>query len=202
MKIYQYWSHTSLKMKCGYYETDKYIIKRSIGHVSDDSKKIISVCYNNPITPRVDMYFPIGSNCTLEDIDLVNQEPISRTIFCSSQYNVANNRSVISGDFITEFPRQFEKEYLRNLKSSMYCLSPHGHEPDCYRHWEAMYMGCIPITLKHKCLEAFYDLPILFLDSWDELTEELLLSKYEELLPRFNSEKLEEEYWVNLLETL
>jgi hypothetical protein len=65
-----------------------------------------------------------------------------------------------------------------------------------------MYMGCIPITIKHKVLEDFYDLPILFLDSWDDLTEDLLLSKYEELLPRFSSEKLEEEYWVNLLETL
>ena len=201
MKIYQYWTHTAFGLYYGIKETDNYIITRDKFSSLGTNKKIISIC--NPDVENVYMYFPLGTTCRLEDIDLVNQEPISRTILCSSQYNIQNYRYPITSEYITEFTYgQLPKDYLRNLKSSMYCLSPHGHTPDCYRHWEAMHMGCIPITLKHKALEGFYDLPILFLDSWDELTEELLISKYEELLPRFNSEKLEEEYWVNLLGTL
>ena len=97
------------------------------------------------------------------------------------------------------FDREPTRKFLQNMANAKYCLSPHGHTPDCYRHWEAMYVNCIPVTLKHKYLEPFYDMPILFLDSWDQLTEKLLIDSYDELSKR-SRDKLNIEYWLDMLE--
>lgn len=138
-------------------------------------------------------------------IHMVRNIPnIPKEYLCTSQYNMtpnANREYIRKFDFVTYIQESNTKEYLINLRKSKYCLSPHGIWPDCYRHWEAMYMNCIPITTKHKKLEKFYDMPILFLDDWSELTEEMLLNKYEEVSNR-SKEKLNLEYWINLAKTI
>ena len=37
-------------------------------------------------------------------------------------------------------------EYLRALSTSRYIISPQGDRPDCYRNYEAIGFGCIPIS--------------------------------------------------------
>lgn len=37
-------------------------------------------------------------------------------------------------------------EYLSNLLVSKYIISPKGDREDCFRHWEALLLGCIPIS--------------------------------------------------------
>jgi PAS domain-containing protein len=36
--------------------------------------------------------------------------------------------------------------YLEEIQSSRYILSPNGDRPECYRHYEAIGMGTIPVT--------------------------------------------------------
>jgi hypothetical protein len=96
------------------------------------------------------------------------------------------------------FEKSPRKDFLENLSSSKYVLSPWGFNPDCYRHWESMYLSAIPITLNHPKLEFMKDLPILFINSWDELSEELLETNYDALLNK-SREKLDIEYWINLM---
>ena len=49
-------------------------------------------------------------------------------------------------------------------------------------------------------MEDFYDLPILFVDDWDNLSEEYLNSKYDEIMSKeYNLEKLKINYWNNLI---
>jgi hypothetical protein len=73
------------------------------------------------------------------------------------------------------------EEYLLKLKSHKYTISPAGNSIDCHRIWESIYIGVIPIVESHKSLEQFYDLPILVVDSFEEVTEQLLETKYEEI---------------------
>ena len=70
------------------------------------------------------------------------------------------------------------KDYLTKLKSYKYAISPPGNSIDCHRIWECLYLGVIPIVEKHLALEFFYDLPILFVNSFEEVTEELLNKEY------------------------
>jgi hypothetical protein len=108
---------------------------------------------------------------------------------------------IINLPYVTYFEKQSNEEYLKNISSSKYVLSPHGETPDCYRHWESMYLSAIPITLNHPKLNSFKDLPILFLDSWDELSEELLNDRYSEILNK-SREKLDINYWIELMKVI
>lgn len=71
----------------------------------------------------------------------------------------------------------FEK-YLEILKSFKYVICPPGNSVDCHRIWEALYLGVIPIIEKHVAMEYFYDLPVMVVDKFDEITEEKLVSEY------------------------
>lgn len=72
--------------------------------------------------------------------------------------------------------------YMEVLSDSFFTLAPAGHNPECYRMFEAVEAGSIPVFVKndlyvtethhHPCKEAlhhWYDAPILVLESWDDL---------------------------------
>jgi hypothetical protein len=73
---------------------------------------------------------------------------------------------------------------------------------DCHRTWEALCLGCIPIV-KTSPLNSLYDgLPVLILNDWSDLTEELMQSTvldFKERQSEFQMEKLTLKYWVDLI---
>lgn len=122
-----------------------------------------------------------------------------KTILCSAQFSNTGLRQDISTfPFVTYFEKDNNLKYLQNIAKSKYVLSPHGHYPDCYRHYEAMYLSAIPITIRHPELYFLEDMPVLLLNSWDELTEELLISSYDTIINK-SREKLDINYWINLM---
>lgn len=73
-------------------------------------------------------------------------------------------------------------EYRATLLSSSFTLAPVGTADDCFRFWEAIEAGSIPIFVRrmgnvdkqHQCPDAFEDVlaadpPIVLLKDWDEL---------------------------------
>jgi len=78
-----------------------------------------------------------------------------------------------------------------------FVLSPFGCGLDCHRTWEALILGCIPI-IAHSGLDTLFDeLPVLFVNNWSDVTQNLLdatIKAYKG--KRFNYEKLKLEYWV------
>lgn len=155
-------------------------------------------------SPSSDCIFhlPIGAADKLAINIVKNYTDINRVDLCIAQFSNYTNvdREGLSAiPFVKYYEKENIHKYLLNMRKSKYCLSPHGDMADCYRHWEAMYMGCIPITLKHKQLERFYELPILFLDSWDQLTEQLLIDSYDSIMSKSDPNKLNIEYWIDEL---
>jgi len=63
-----------------------------------------------------------------------------------------------------------EKEFentIKLAKMSRFGLAPRGVGNDCYRVWEYLLLGLVPIVIRQQGMEALYeDLPILQLDSW------------------------------------
>lgn len=55
-------------------------------------------------------------------------------------------------------------ECLSEMAGHRFVLCPPGNGIDTHRMWEALYMGTIPVVQRHPALEAFADLPILFVD--------------------------------------
>jgi hypothetical protein len=84
----------------------------------------------------------------------------------------------------------------------MFVLSPRGNGLDCYRTWEALLIGTIPICLR-STLDPLYDgLPVLLVASWDDVTQELLLKKYKEFTNNkdmYNHERMFAQYWIDTI---
>ena len=91
------------------------------------------------------------------------------------------------------------------VATSKFILSPSGAGFDCYRHWESMYMGAIPVVERSTMDRSFARLPVLLVDSYSELTPAFLEAKWAEMTCRTDSydfSRLTVRYWENLLRTV
>jgi hypothetical protein len=88
------------------------------------------------------------------------------------------------------------ESYLDNIYNHKFVLCPEGNGTDTHRTWECLYMGTIPIE-KRNINNSFYtDLPICFVNDWEEITESFLNTEYERIKnTKFNLEKLDFDYW-------
>ena len=90
--------------------------------------------------------------------------------------------------------------FLTNLKESKFVFCPQGNGIDTHRIWETLYMGSYPVVIRHSTHNNLNDLPILFIDSWDEITENFLEQKYFEMKNlNYNYKKLTQSYWNNFI---
>ncbi|MBA3752147.1 hypothetical protein H0X06_05160 [Candidatus Dependentiae bacterium] len=93
--------------------------------------------------------------------------------------------------------------YITELSNYKFVLSPPGLGPDCYRVWESLLMGTVPIV-QHSPIDWLYEgLPVLFINEWEEVTEEFLHKKYEEIrAKKYSCEKLYMEYWIEKIDQI
>ena len=80
-----------------------------------------------------------------------------------------------------DFDKQNYESYLRKVSKYKYIISPPGNSIDCHRVWESIYVNTIPICLKSIPMHYFKEGPILFVDEWNDLNEELLNQSYEKI---------------------
>lgn len=74
---------------------------------------------------------------------------------------------------------------FRKMTEIMFVASPPGAGPDCYRTWEAIYAGAVPIVLEHAFPNYRKNYPVWVIHDWSELLNydgEKLKEKYFEIL--------------------
>jgi len=87
-------------------------------------------------------------------------------------------------------------QYISALTDHHFVISPEGNGLDCHRTWEALYAGRIPIIKRNHHTYMYEDLPVLIIDSWDQITKELLLRTLSDFRRRkFKLCKLYFRYW-------
>jgi len=92
------------------------------------------------------------------------------------------------------------KQFLKDIKSSKFVFCPRGNGIDTHRLWETLYMGSIPIVKYEEAHHLFTDLPILFIEDWNEINEDFLNEKYLEIINKeCNLDKLKISYWENFI---
>lgn len=92
------------------------------------------------------------------------------------------------------------EKFMATLTTYKFVLSPPGRGPDVHRTWEALLMGSIPVVQSGPLDFLYFDLPVLTVDTWDELTPDLLKSMHPVLLSRsYNFDKLFAPYWIQLI---
>jgi len=91
-------------------------------------------------------------------------------------------------------------EYLKEIKNSYFVLCPFGNGIDTHRLWETLYLGSIPIIKKHISYKTTEDLPVLCVDSFEEITEDYLYEALEKIKKgKFNYDKLSTTFWMNII---
>lgn len=89
------------------------------------------------------------------------------------------------------------KVYLQEIRNHEFVLCPRGYGVDTCRLWETLYLGSIPIVQRDIVHRGWLDLPIAWVDSWDEITPEWLDSQLERIRNgTWNMEKLKLSYWI------
>jgi hypothetical protein len=79
-----------------------------------------------------------------------------------------------------------------------FVASPFGYGIDCHRTWEALALGCIPIIKRSGLATLFDGMPVLVVNEWKDITEELLQSTLRMYADQKSWEhpKMRLEYWV------
>ena len=83
-----------------------------------------------------------------------------------------------------------------NTSKYAFVLSPYGQGMDCHRTWEALILGSIPILKSKEFVNMFKDLPVLFVEDWSDINQQLLddiIEKFKNM--PFNYDKLTLDYW-------
>jgi hypothetical protein len=91
-----------------------------------------------------------------------------------------------------------DQGYVDLVARSAFTLSWPGLGWDCFRTWEALYLGSIPVLKKTGgALDRLYDgLPVLYVDGWEQVTRQLLLDTLQNFSTRtFNFDKLTQQWW-------
>lgn len=75
------------------------------------------------------------------------------------------------------------REYIRRMDDHQYVACPLGNAEDCtHRVFEALYLNRYPVMIRNNFLEKVCEgLPVLFIDSWEQVNEEFLESSLMEL---------------------
>jgi hypothetical protein len=121
-----------------------------------------------------------------------------------------NAMSQIPGELVYYEPHLVQRLKSWNTqKEYAFIISPHGGGYDCHRLWEALILGCIPIVKTSPIDKLYEELPVLIVQSWSDITMELLVKTVEEFKIKhlnqpcgFNYDKLSLQYWMNRIKIL
>lgn len=148
----------------------------------------------------------------------VTPEVLSKDILCYARFTSRTNMNhrrvarefcdrskYITCDFLDPQPgdragpNQTEEtleRYFTSLNRAKFTICPPGNGSDTYRVWEALYCNCIPIVLDSPLYQNFNELPILRVNKWDELNENMLNVVYEKYIGQeWRSELLYKSYY-------
>lgn len=91
-------------------------------------------------------------------------------------------------------------QYAQQLGRSRFVLSPPGMGWDCYRTYEAIAMGAIPVVKRQPpCSDHLEALPVLLVDDWAEVTRERLQREWETRVP-MSTRTMTMSYWRTRIE--
>ncbi|MDN3507844.1 MAG: hypothetical protein P0S94_02860 [Simkaniaceae bacterium] len=95
------------------------------------------------------------------------------------------------------------KDYINELASARFVLSPRGANIDCYRTWEALYVGSIPVVESHGIDDVYEDLPVIIVKDLRQISKNFLDEQFCLLKTKsFNLKKLQIKYWYDLILTI
>jgi hypothetical protein len=92
------------------------------------------------------------------------------------------------------------QDYAYNIHAHRFVICPNGNGIDTHRMWEVLYAGSIPIVKRGINTEFYKELPVCFVDAWDEITLPFLQGEFKRIKEqKWNMRKLDFQYWNRLI---
>lgn len=172
------------KIRCLPLGTDEKTIEK-ITRINEELRTVghgkTNLCYAN---------FRIGSN--------PNDRIQAMNICASRGFMTAMHCDDIGFSQHTEIAQNI---YLENVVKSKFVVCPEGAGVDTYRFWETLYLGSIPVVKQNEWIKNF-NLPVVVLNDWYELSESFLNEKWVEIFRKicnneYNFKQLNRSYWID-----
>jgi hypothetical protein len=193
-------------------------IDPSFSPLADDRRVLRWFAQNSLLRHSRLTAIPIGlenrffhSNGVVRDFERLSRRPSRKADRILYGFQTGNNRAERTAAaealramrLADGIPRLNARRYRRLLVRYGFVASPPGAGVDCFRTWEALYLGVVPIVKRSLFYEFFPGLPVLIVDDWNEIVEwdEAFLAKSREILsPRIESSPyLRFDYWKGLI---
>jgi len=117
-------------------------------------------------------------------------------------YDIFKNKDFVTNG-LNEHSLEGREQFLYDIYNHKFCLCPRGNGIDTHRLYEALYLKTIPIVVKHKTHVNLNDLPILFIDNWNEIkdyTSDDFNRIYDDIMSKkYNMNKLKMSYWLDFI---
>jgi hypothetical protein len=141
---------------------------------------------------------------SVRNTSILKNNLVFKNFDCSTNINARRLcDEITSHNNIMMSQRTSNLQYWTNIANSVFVISPPGNGIDCHRIWECLYLKSMPIVLKHEALEQFKHLPIIFVDSWEEVTQQFLIDsipkKHDHNKMFNNIDMLDINYWKKIL---
>jgi len=112
-------------------------------------------------------------------------------------YNIFHDKEWVTQGIIQN-SLEGRNKFLREIRNHTFVLCPRGNGVDTHRLWETLYIGSIPIVKRDIAMKDFEDLPICFIDTWDQVTSEFLENAKDRIHSgNWNMQKLKVSYWID-----
>jgi hypothetical protein len=153
---------------------------------------------------------PIEQEKILKDIINENKHFYKRITKIYVNFSLSNDRFKQRKISLETIPKHLMEinqiftprtENWKKMTKYSFVLSPFGQGMDCHRTWEALCLGCIPIICAPNFRKIFKDLPVLIVNNWNEINENLLNETIDLFKDKqFNYDKLTLQYWKNKIQ--
>jgi hypothetical protein len=173
------------------------------------------VFFGEDPTTHLNIYRKYGMN-GYENFQNINKKPnlLYFNYGCSTTENPfiqshKNIRNIWKKNIETKFKWNADKpfeEYIIELSSYKFCVSPPGRGVDTHRTWEALMVGTIPIMLSTPLDPLFEKLPVIIIHNIDDIqniTPEFLQNQYEMIHTKtYDFSIIYSSYWKTLFHEL
>jgi hypothetical protein len=146
---------------------------------------------------------PSGKNLSFKDFIELSDRSINKTKKIYMNYEVNTNffnrvnltrKYKDNESFVYQESKLELIDYLTELSTYKYTLSPWGNGYDTHRFWESIYAGSIPITKEHLTYSSSKDLPAVLLKNYKNINIDILETK-DFKMEKFNFDKLTVDFW-------
>jgi hypothetical protein len=134
----------------------------------------------------------------IKNLVYVNHNITTNFLERSKPYKILDGKKYITFEY-GKNGCEFDK-YIDNIYNHKFMICPDGNGIDTHRVWECLYLNTIPIQIKNINNQFYTDLPICFIDKWQDLSREFLEWEYKRIINNvWNFKKLKMKYWEILV---